>query len=163
MNKVLLYGYPHARMMKSRVSARVLEPCNYGFLSDRNSRKSTGLPGKIAIWTSTQYQRHIPHIRVSNIRGKFWDARYETGGAFAISIEIAPKVIRGRPRNFSREELAAVRKWIVINRKLLLERWISDTMDSFDICERIRPLRRSWYQRNWRQIEHSITINSRPR
>ncbi len=53
-----------------------------------------------------------------------------------------PKVVAGTPRKFSGREMTAIRQWIFLNRKLLLERWVSETMSSHDFVLRMRSLRK---------------------
>lgn len=57
-----------------------------------------------------------------------------------MSIAIIPKVVAGKPKKFSNREIAAIRQWIIFNKKLLLERWVSDTMSSHDFILRMRSL-----------------------
>lgn len=148
MKRVPQYSYPRAPLARSQGSGRCIDSGFFYWASEQIPSTGTGLPGKIAIWTSMRlHPGQFPCVRVSNVRGQFRDARCETGGAFAVSIGPAPKIVRGKPRNFSKSELAAVRKWIVLNRVLLLTHWTSDTMDSLEFCERIRPLKRSWCAR----------------
>lgn len=149
MKRVPLYSYPRAPLARAQGSGRCIESGLYCWASEQIPSTRTGLPGKIAIWTTMRlHPGQFPCVRVSNVRGKFRDARCVTGGAFAVSIGAAPKIICGKPRNFSQFELAAVRKWIVLNRALLLNHWTSDTMGSLEFCKRIRPLRRSWSGRH---------------
>lgn len=145
MKRVPLYSYPRAPLARVQCSGRCIESGFYYWASEQIPSTRTRLPGKIAIWTSMRlHHGQFPCVRVSNVRGQFRSARCVTGGAFAVSIGTAPKVIRGKPSNFSQIELAAIRKWIVLNRALLLTHWTSDTLDSLEFCERIRPLKRSW-------------------
>src|ERR1035437_6323129 len=115
----------------------------FGWLSDMFNFKSTGLPGRIVIWTSMRGSaRWEPCIRVSNRRGRFSDPCCDSGGAFAMTVAGVPKVVAGMPRKFSSKEMTAIRQWIFLNRKLLLERWVSETMSSHDFFLRMRSLRK---------------------
>ena len=129
----------HGKMMSSE---------DYARMSDRIGSKTSGIPWGICIWISMRgSSHHCPCIRVSNSRKRFRDPCCDSGGAFAINIIGTPRVIAGIPRNFAAKEIHAIKKWIHLNRSLLLERWQSLYMDTGDFCENIRVFRISKRQR----------------
>jgi hypothetical protein len=103
-------------------------------LSDR----STGLPNGIWIWVQDNGYGTSPHalrIKVSNLRGK--GLRPDSPG-FSVSVEEdPPRIVAGKPENFSTKELNSIFEWVKSNRQLLVE-LASNVIDPAEFVSRLK-------------------------
>ena len=100
--------------------------------------KSTGLPNDIVIYVSDEQHSTGPRIKVSNLRGR--PAKKEDKlNNFSVSIEDVPKVVAGTPLNFSTKEMEAISKFIVKNKKCLLDLWNGD-IDSVEFALELQKI-----------------------
>ena len=86
------------------------------------SSSRTGLPNGIVVYVSVKdspSSRHAPRVKISNVRNSFnpWDT-----WSIGLYSEELP-LVAGKPKNFSRMELDAVRSFLLLNRELLLNYW----------------------------------------
>lgn len=101
--------------------------------------RDSGLPGEIVVFASNEGAGGInPRIEVSNIRGK---SAYHRD-TFSVRVSDAAAVIEGlgTPRGFSISELHAVFSWVVLNKQVLLDYWVSDDYSTLDFLQDLKSL-----------------------
>ena len=99
--------------------------------------KRTGLPNGIIVFLKFKGTAdYRPRVIVSNIR---YENTYKD--YFALSITDNPKFDWGRPKNFTADEIEAVKSWIVLNKETLLTYWRADgSMDYFDMADNLKSV-----------------------
>jgi len=93
------------------------------------SPKSTGLP--FVVWISTQTEGP-DDVRVWVSRGP----RPDNSGLVSIAIQPTVRVVTG---TMSEHDLTLLRKWIELNRDVIIQHWDGD-IDSWDAIAAIKPL-----------------------
>jgi hypothetical protein len=99
------------------------------------THKTTGL-GNISVWVSPKFAGHQPRVKVSNIRGRSAESNQDS---FSLSISSPIKLLAGKPRSFSRKELASILRWIKLNEGVLLDYW-NLKLDPEDLKDLLKPV-----------------------
>ena len=93
--------------------------------------RRTGLP--MTVWVSPRgHARYAARIKVNMTHG----ARMTIGNTAVVRLKPTPRVIAGQ---LSREDEAAVFRWIALNEQALLDHW-NGRIDGGDLIERLCPL-----------------------
>jgi len=99
----------------------------------------SGLPGEIVVFASNIGPGPSnPRIQVSNIRGRLAYGK----DTFSVSVSDVPAVLDGpgAPWCFSSGELHAIYSWVLLNKQVLLNYWVSDNYSTRDFLKDLRAL-----------------------
>jgi hypothetical protein len=100
------------------------------FLMSNLPPRFTGLP--FMVWISPRgYARHDVRVKVSRSH------KVKKGEFVTVSVHPQVVVLRGELR---RGELELLRKWIELNREVLVRFWDGDIPDTLEVLEQLRPL-----------------------
>jgi hypothetical protein len=117
-------------MYKTAIKIPLETEDDFFFMSNLPPR-FTGLP--FMVWISPRgYARHDIRVKVSRSH------KVKKGEFIVVSVRPEVEVLRGQLRP---TELQSLRKWIELNREVLVKFWDGDIQDTLQVLEQLKPLK----------------------